>query len=293
MTGWKKWLVRGAGGLVALLLLGVGAIYVLSAIELGRRYEVPPAARTLPARAGTAREASAARGAHLARLFGCTDCHGEDLGGSVFVDDPMFGRLVAPNLTRLRETFSDADFERAVRHGIKPDGTSLLPGMPAASFAHMSDRDLRAVVAFVRSVPRVQDSLPSSRLALPMRAMLVFGQIHLTAAAIDDATPPRSSVDADDPVALGEYLARSACTECHGQDLRGQERFLVTPSLAVVAGYTPEQFRRFLRTGKALGGRELELMSPVARGRFSAFTDREIDALHAYLSTLARPEPTS
>jgi hypothetical protein len=59
---------------------------------------------------------------------------------------------------------------------------------------------------------------------------------------------------------------------------------------AVSMAYTGEQFREFLRTGIAFGGRELAMMSPLARDRYASFTDHEIDALHAYLRTLAATE---
>jgi hypothetical protein len=66
---------------------------------------------------------------------------------------------------------------------------------------------------------------------------------------------------------------------------------LTTPTLAITMAYTAEEFQGFLRTGVALGGRELEMMSGLARGRYASFTDDEIDALHDYLRTLAETPP--
>jgi mono/diheme cytochrome c family protein len=91
-------------------------------------------------------------------------------------------------------------------------------------------------------------------------------------------------VDAD-TLGLGRYVARTSCTECHGADLRGHETG--PPSLVVATGYAPAEFRHFLRSGTAKGGRELPLMSDMARERFSHLTDAEVAALHAYLRTLA------
>ncbi len=61
-----------------------------------------------------------------------------------------------------------------------------------------------------------------------------------------------------------------------------------TPTLAIVAAYSLDDFTRLMRTGTALGGRELnEMMTGVARGRTAYLTDEEIAALHGYLQTLA------
>lgn len=78
----------------------------------------------------------------------------------------------------------------------------------------------------------------------------------------------------------GAYLARTACTECHGAKLEGGGG---SPDLRIAAGYNLDDFKRLMRTGKALGNRELKLMSSVARDRFTHFTDDEIRALHSYL----------
>jgi cytochrome c553 len=78
----------------------------------------------------------------------------------------------------------------------------------------------------------------------------------------------------------------TVCTECHGDDLRGTLDGS-TPSLAISAAYSREDFGKLMRTGEPVGGRELELMKDVALGRFAHFTEPEIDDLHAYLTTLA------
>ncbi len=84
----------------------------------------------------------------------------------------------------------------------------------------------------------------------------------------------------------GEYLARTICTECHADDLRGSPASDI-PSLAIVAAYSRADFGRLMETGAPIGDRELDLMKMVSLNRFAWFTEAEVDDLHAYLQTLA------
>ena len=75
------------------------------------------------------------------------------------------------------------------------------------------------------------------------------------------------------------------CTECHGSDLKGvnQGGFL-TPDLSIVAAYGFKDFSHFLKTGEAVGGRDVGLMTEVAISRFSFLHEDEFRALHAFLT---------
>ena len=84
--------------------------------------------------------------------------------------------------------------------------------------------------------------------------------------------------------AHGRYLAMSACTECHGQDLNGNPA-AKAPPLSIAKGYSAEQFSRLMHDGVPLSGQELELMSPTARARFASLTAEETAALYEFLST--------
>jgi len=83
----------------------------------------------------------------------------------------------------------------------------------------------------------------------------------------------------------GRHLAQVVCGQCHGTNLSGDPKAPVhpTPDLLIVAGYDPGAFRTLMRTGKAPGGREVEVMLKIARGSLSNFTDDEIDAIYDYL----------
>jgi hypothetical protein len=141
--------------------------------------------------------------------------------------------------------------------------------------------DLGRIIAFVRSVPPVAGHPREVRLGLLARVGLASGLFETAAADARRATTLSPSYPrAEDPTSRGAYLARTSCTECLGFDLRGSDKH---PDLGIAAGYSRDAFVRFMRTGKALGERELPMMSGIARRRFSHFTDDEISALHDYL----------
>src|SRR5688572_28575599 len=107
-----KYLLYTVGGLVLLVLIGIGGVLFSTNRALA-------ATRPLPAHAFIAPSdsASIAKGEHLVRaLVKCVDCHGEDLGGTMMLDDPAIGTLWAPNLTRgkggLQADYADVAYER-------------------------------------------------------------------------------------------------------------------------------------------------------------------------------------
>ena len=121
-----RFLKRVVLALVLFLLLGGGVLYALASRRLAKPYELIRRGGELPTDS-----ASIARGEHLATAIGkCAECHGDGLGGKVMVDDPMFGRFVAPNLTRgvggVGSSRSDADLATALRHGVGVDGKTLV-----------------------------------------------------------------------------------------------------------------------------------------------------------------------
>ncbi|MGH8212733.1 MAG: c-type cytochrome [Rhodanobacteraceae bacterium] len=84
----------------------------------------------------------------------------------------------------------------------------------------------------------------------------------------------------------GRYIATVACAECHGVNQEGKPDEGV-PNLVVAKAYSLPEFSELMRHGWAKGHRDLGFMSHIARARFSAFDDREIAALKAWLD--ARP----
>lgn len=268
------------GGMAALALIGIAYVYFASERELHRHYEVGASAPlALPTDA-----AEIAEGQRLARLAGCQHCHGENLTGSVVDDIPNLLRLVAPNISVIAPGYSDAQIATVLRKGVKPDGTSVV-FMPSEMFRHLTDQDLARVIAFLRTVPANPDGIrEKTEVRMIGRLLLAKGDVKLGARNIESLPPPVKGYDPADPVGHGQYLAMNLCSECHGQSLEGFAP-INAPPLTVARVYTAKQFTRLMHEGVALGEREMRLMTPTAKARFSQLTDAEVAAIHAYLQS--------
>lgn len=144
------------GGLFGLVLLGLAGLYAWTSWKMSRPMQGEPVVPEIHDSA-----AAIQHGRHIANIRGCTDCHGRNLQGRVFIDDPLAGRLVAPNLTRGRGTvtdaYSNADWVRAIRHGLPPDGRQMESRyMPWETTRHFTDTEAEAVWSYLRSLPSRQ-----------------------------------------------------------------------------------------------------------------------------------------
>jgi mono/diheme cytochrome c family protein len=258
------------------------AVYVISERVIHRKYDValePPI--EIPGDA-----ASIAEGERLTRIRGCNGgCHGDGVGGRAWDDGFLAGHAMAPDLALASRTYSTAELTRIIRHGVRTNGEGV-EIMPSPMFYHLSDADLGRIIAFLRSAP-VTDKHVYAFNAGPMwRWQMATGDWVPWPEDIAGLGPRMTASTEGDALRAGEYLARTSCSECHGDKLEGDGH---TPNLTVAAAYSPEDFTKLMRTGVALGGRELTLMSDVARSRFAHFTDAEIAALHAFLRSRAQP----
>jgi mono/diheme cytochrome c family protein len=275
-----RWLGWTAAALVVLALLAAAGIYVGSERVLRRTYDVALSDIAVPDSPLTTAE-----GERLARLRGCFGgCHGSRFEGHLFFDQPNVARLVAPSLTKAAARWTNAELARIVRHGVRPNGRSVF-GMPSRIFNGLSDSDLGAILAFLRRSPDEGGLDPRLDALALGRVGLLTGQFRPEAAIINHAARPPATTP-QDPLAHGDYLAHTICTQCHGMDLRGQPD-IKSPDLRIVAAYTLEAFTRLLREGVPLDGRNLGLMATTARGRLKLLTDAEIAALHQYLRQAA------
>src|SRR5687767_9638697 len=91
-----KWIGIVLGGLIGLIIVAGVIVYALGARRLGASYPQPNESFTIP----TADDAALARGEYLTGgVVGCTGCHGENLAGTEFINEPAMAVLWAPNLT--------------------------------------------------------------------------------------------------------------------------------------------------------------------------------------------------
>lgn len=275
-----KWITRTVVTLVILVVLLATAVFARSTMMRRRVWDVPTSGlAVLPADAS-----SIAEGGRLARILGCHDCHGQHLEGRLFFSEPHVADLVAPNLSRLVPSYSDAELARAIRHGVRRDGTGLF-AMPSASFLHISDEDLGRLIAHLRRQPR-RDGYDHPTSIGPLGHVgIATGRFQPVAATMDHGVTRSGPVPRSDAVARGQYLAQIACSECHGLTFGGGLEGKAPP-LAIAAAYTDEAFRHLLKTGETPGKRDLYLMDDVARARFVNFTSDEVDALHTFLRSL-------
>lgn len=276
-----KWIGRGALALLVLLVVAAGVVYAVSERQINATYDVPlHAAGEIPADS-----ALIAEGERLARSRGCYNgCHGEAAEGGLFIDEPLLGSVTAPDLTRVAHSLSDEELVRVIRHGVRADGRSVFI-MPSAHFYHLTDRDLHAIIAFLRSLPPSGGPEASVRIGPLGRVLFAVGEFRPAAALIDHGAPRVDPGDGSDPIALGRYVATTACAECHGSAFEGSAGPPeATPNLRITSSYTPEEFHRLMRTGTPRDGRDLRLMDDMSRKRFSYLTDGEIEALYTFLT---------
>jgi mono/diheme cytochrome c family protein len=192
-----------------------------------------------------------------------------------------------------------------MRYGVKRDGSPLLDFMP---FYDLSDRDLTAIVSYLRSVPPVKNKRPANEWNFMGKAILAFGLIKPMGDGIVPASP-----EPDTTAAYGHYLAESVanCRGCHtqrdmmtgayvGTEYAGNQPFevfddrgniikgkhLVTPNLTPdaatgrMAMWPQEVFIARMRAGTAIPG------SPMPWGAYKTMTDADLIAIYKYLHSL-------
>ena len=264
---------------LAFLLVGLGLI---AACGSERANDPAPAVEAAQFQRASADLVS--HGERLARVLGCFGCHGADLTGEDW-SEPGFGRLWTANLTRAVPRYSDAQLAAMIRSGARPDGSELWE-MPSHLFTRLTAGDMTALIAFLRSRTPVGAVHPGPLFEDAARREVAAGTFKSSRAQVNEEGgrwPP----DAGEQHRLGRYIVRATCAECHGMDLQGGQPHpdaVPRPDLRIVApAYDEAAFVRLLRNGKALGDRELSMMSGVARGRYRYFTDDELNAVRQYL----------
>lgn len=273
--------------LVVLIVVASVSVYGMSQRMLYAKHVVPDHSLTVPTDSATV-----ARGEHIASIRGCMDCHGPDFSGRMVIDAPAIGSIGGANLTsgRTRGALSDRDWERAVRHGVRRDGTALV-FMPSNEFTGLSDEDLAAIVAYVRTRPAVVKPTLPVKLGPLIRALAVAKQVNMAVDEVDHSKTHPTSVPVSATPTYGKYLAQG-CTGCHGEGFSGGKIPGAPPDWKPAANLTPtgigryslNDFTRILRTGKRPDGSAVDTLMPWKMTQH--MTDTEIEAIFRYLQTV-------
>jgi mono/diheme cytochrome c family protein len=289
-----KWIAIVLVSLLGVLVLAVGAIYLISNARFNRTYSI----QVNPIDVPTDTE-SIAYGEHLASIRGCKACHGEELSGEIEFQDPTVGVIANANLTGGRGSevigYSVEDWDRAIRHGIGPDGKPLII-MPSNQHNIMSDEELGALLAYIQSLPPVDNQLPELELALLPRVMFLAGPMDFLVPAelIDHEAPRPPAPERGVTVEYGEYLA-GLCSLCHGPGFSGGPIPGTPPEDPPAMNLTPggelsvwsfDDFLTAMRTGLTPSGRQLDDNFMPYRSLFGEMTDEEWEAIWLYLQTL-------
>ncbi len=293
-----KWAGLLASSFAGMLALTAGFLLMRSNQILNKTYSPPEDSVFIPTDADTI-----AKGEYLVtNVSVCVECHGEDLGGGVIIDDPMLGRVVAPNLTKgpggFGNELGDADFVRVIRYGVLPDGRSLRV-MPAEDYTHLSDADLGAIIAYVRSLPPVDSTdLPPTELTTFARLLLGANQLDIMIAERIDYDLVRTPVAAEVSLEYGRYLANiSGCLGCHGPSLSGGPIPGAPPDWPQAANLTPggpvgnwseADFIQTIRTGVDPSGHQL--VDEMPWRSYRNMSDEELKALWLFIRSVEPKE---
>lgn len=287
-----KWIGIVLGSLIGLVLLAGVTLYFVGVSRSNKVYDFPASGIVVPTDAE-----SIARGRHIAEVT-CLGCHGKDLGGiSPFFAMEGVVSMDSVNLTSgeggIGSVYTDEDFVRAIRHGINREGkANSMPPVPY--FQYMSDEDLGAVIAYVRSVPPVDHATKPFQ-AEPLGYILFAAGMFGDQAV--DIVSHQNNIPAPEPgvtVEYGEYMLRiSACQDCHGVDLAGgayPDPGIVYPVPNITPGsevgnWTEEQFLTTIRTRTNPDGRGLN-STLMPFDDINNLTDDELKAIFLYLQSL-------
>lgn len=267
---------------VTLILLAMAG---LAACDQGASNEAQPSVPAEPAALsfdGADYKEEAAKVAHgkrLAIILDCTGCHGDNLQGeNVTKDDAAYGEMNAPNITLLLARYSDADFDRLIRHGVPKDGREFW-FMPVESFQFLSDADLAAIIAYLRTFKPAGEQLPPIKKGKGFYDDVERG--FLDAQTQVKRYRNKAPADLGPPHERGRGLVRIVCTACHNGELQGYEGF--TPNLDIAGAYSKEELTRLLTTGEGKTKKNLGMMSDMARNHLSQLTPEEREAIVDYV----------
>jgi mono/diheme cytochrome c family protein len=236
-----------------------------------------------------------AEGHRIMETKGCKNCHGQDLAGKVWLNDPMLGRIVTPNLTKgrggLPKDYNTSDWLRSLKHGLKRDSTPLRI-MPSHEITYLAEDDMNALIAYLSQLQPIDSNLPETSIGFLGYILTDLDQILMIPAdSIDHTRSLTKAVTREVSVEFGEYLSAN-CSGCHRKNMKGGPP--LAPGFPVVADITStgnpgkwseEQFISTLKSGITPEGKKLnsDEMPWIA---FKNYNDTELKALFLFLKSL-------
>jgi mono/diheme cytochrome c family protein len=246
-------------------------------------------------------------GRYLATLADCTACHTNKDGGKPFAGgrpiETPFGIIVAPNITPDRETgignWTDEQFDRAVRRGIRADGSKLYPAMPYPFYTKMSRDDVKAIRAYLATVAPVHDPVVANHLPFPLNIRAAMrGWDWLYFKPGEFKPDPQKSAEWN----RGAFLVTGPghCGACHtpknilgadkpSQDLQGAPvQGWVAPDITGdqqrgLGSWSIDDIVALLKTGHNKVTGVTGPMGEEVSDASSHFTDRDLKAIATYL----------
>ena len=250
------------------------------------------------------------RGRYLVTAADCAACHTRPDGGAPFAGgrpiETPFGNVVSANITPDRQTgigaWSDDEFDKAMRQGIRRDGSRLYPAMPYTSYTKMTREDVAAMHAYLSTIQPVHNEVQSNQLPFPFN--MRWGMNVWDWAFFNSGTyTPDNSKSAE--WNRGAYLVQGPghCTACHtpknfagsdksGQYLQGanlQDWFapdITNDNRRGLGRWSVEDVVKYLKTGhNAISGATGPMSEEVALAS-SGMTDADLKAIAMYLKSL-------
>jgi mono/diheme cytochrome c family protein len=293
---------------VLVLLLGVGAYFYLNRTDTNEG-GAPPIAGAPPS------ADVLARGEYLAKAADCTACHtvpgsGKAFAGGVPFKLP-FGTIYSSNITADETTgigsWSDDDFVRAVREGVRKDGKHLYPAFPYTSYTQLSRSDVLAIKAYLFSLPKISQPGKANNLSFPYNQRWAMGFWNAAFFKSQRFTPDSSQSPQWNS---GKYLtiALGHCAECHtprnfgfglehgnelaGEELQGWRAYNITsdPQHGIGA-WSDSDIASYLTTGHANGrGSASGPMGEAVENSLRFLNPTDTAALVTYLRTVPARE---
>ena len=269
-----------------------------------------------------------ARGEYLANhVVVCVDCHGardwtkfsgpiiegtEGMGGEIFDHRYNFpGSFSAKNITPSGiGDWSDGEVYRMITEGVTKDGDAVFPVMPYPGYKHMTEEDVKSVIAYIRTLKPIENKVPESKPDFPMNIIM---------RTMPQPATPMSKADLSTQEGYGKYLLNIAgCWDCHTKKVKGEPvegMFLaggfefqlpygivrssnITPHEETGIGYWTEdafvnRFKSYsteeTRNIKVLAGQYQTVMPWTM---YAKMTEDDLRAIYKYLRTIPAVENT-